>query len=283
LALLGTDGLVVSIVLREESIRLPIREVMLGLIRLLVLVVDLFVIVFRELSTGRLTVLLDVFLVSMELPMRDVMLGLILRKSTGRLTAESLGLLFALLRVLKLLRLDWLTVGELGRVVICRPNVLELGAVGRELIDRLDVLLLGVRFVIALLELLLLGVRLVIALLDVLLLGVRLVMARLELLLLGVRLVIALLDVLLLGVLLAVIRLELRLDETLLELLDDDGLDGALGAGAGFEACLLELLDLLLLDLDLAAKTGSAISARISIKRVKNRGWKVEDSFPASP
>lgn len=42
LALLGTDGLVVLIVL-------PIREVMLGLIRLLVLVVDLFVIVFRDL------------------------------------------------------------------------------------------------------------------------------------------------------------------------------------------------------------------------------------------
>lgn len=64
LAPLPAVGLVVLIVL-------PIREVMLGLIRLFVLVVDLFVIVFRELR-------LDVFLVPIELPMRDVMLGLIL-------------------------------------------------------------------------------------------------------------------------------------------------------------------------------------------------------------
>jgi len=75
-ALLGTDGLVVSIVL-------PIREVMLGLMRLLVLVpseveglllvlvVGLFVVVVREL-------LLDVSLVLIELPIRDVMLELIM-------------------------------------------------------------------------------------------------------------------------------------------------------------------------------------------------------------
>ena len=65
---LGTDGLVVSIVL-------PIREIMLWLIRLLMLVVDRFVITFRVL-------LPDVFLVSMELPMRDVMLGLMLREES---------------------------------------------------------------------------------------------------------------------------------------------------------------------------------------------------------
>jgi len=100
-ALLGTDGLVVSIVLREESIGLPIREVMLGLIRLFVLVVGLFMIVFREL-------LLDVFLVSMELPIRDVMLGLILLFELLGSEAEEL------MRVLTLLRFDWLGVGELG-------------------------------------------------------------------------------------------------------------------------------------------------------------------------
>jgi hypothetical protein len=53
--------------------------------------------------------------------------------------------------------------------------------VGRELIDWLDVLVLGARLVIALLGLLL-GARLVIALLEMLLLGVRLIMAWLELL-----------------------------------------------------------------------------------------------------
>ena len=164
-ALLETDGLVVVIVLRKESLGLPIRDVMLGLIRLLVL-------------------------------------------------------------------------------------------------------LLGVRLVIDLLDMLLLGARLVIDLLELLLLGVRLVMDLLELLLLGVRLVVTLLELLLLGVRLDVTRLELRLDETLLELLDDD-LDGALGARVGLEAgrlCLLELLDFVLLDCVLAARTGSAISARISTK-----------------
>lgn len=224
---------------------------MLGLIRLLefvlseaevllrVLVVGLFVVVVRE---G----LLDGVLILIELPIRDDMLESILPLEFVLSEAEEL------LRVLKLLRLDGAGVGELGRVVICRPNVLELGAVGRELIDRLDVLLLEMLLlVIALLELLLLGVRLVMARLDLLLLGARLVMdllellrlgallvmVLLELLLLGVRLDMDLLDELLLGVRLVTDLLELRLDETLLELLDDDGLDVALGAGAGFEAC----------------------------------------------
>ncbi|MGB3082534.1 MAG: hypothetical protein WBB86_06070, partial [Candidatus Omnitrophota bacterium] len=106
-------------------------------------------------------------------------------------------------------------------------------------------------------------------LLDMLLLGARLVMDLLDMLLLGARLVMDLLDMLLLGARLVVTRLELRLDETLLELLEGVGLDGALGAGAGLEAgrlCLLELLDFVLLDCVLAARTGSAISARISTK-----------------
>jgi hypothetical protein len=94
------------------------------------------------------------------------------------------------------------------------------------------------------------------ALLEMLLLGARLVIALLELLLLGVRLVIALLETLLLGALLVVTRLEL---------LEEVGLDVALGAGAGLEACrvcLLELLDLLLLDCFVAAKTGSQNNKR---------------------
>jgi hypothetical protein len=135
-------------------------------------------------------------------------------------------------------------------------------------------LLLGVRLVIALLEMLLLGVRLVMALLEVFLLGVRLVIALLELLL-GVRLVMALLELLLLEFRLAVTRLELRLDETLLELLDEFDLDVDLDEEDDLEDCRLcwpELLDLLLLDRVLAPTTGSAIRARISKKRVKNRG-----------
>ncbi|MFC1794108.1 hypothetical protein ACFL3Q_11040 [Planctomycetota bacterium] len=297
-ALLGTDGLVVLIVLREESIGLPIREVMLGLIRLLVLVVGFLVVIVRE------VLLLDGVLVLIELPILDVMLELM------RLLEFVLSEAEELLRVLALptgrltvLRFDWLGVGELGRVVICRPSVLELGAVVRELIDRLDVLLLellllviallellllglrlvmdrlevlllGVRLVIARLELLLLGARLVIDLLDMLLLGVRLVMDRLDELLLGALLVTLLLEVLLLGVRLVVTRLELRLDETLLERLDDD-LDEDLGAGAGFEADrLLELRDLLLLDFDLAAITGSQNNKRA------NRVQKARKSDP---
>ena len=228
-ALLGTDGLVVLIVL-------PIREVMLGLIRLLVLVADLSVVMVRVLLLGLVLSLLSKFkrlldgvLVLIELPIRDVMFELM--------------------------------------------PLLELGAVERELIVlvsgarlvmlRLEVLLLGARLVIALLELLL-GARLVIALLE-LLLGAWLVIALLELLLLGARLVIALLELLLLGALLVIALLELLLDETLLELLDDDDLDVDLGAGAGVEACWLcplELLDLLLPDRVLAAITGSQNNKR---------------------
>ena len=201
--LLGTDGLVVSIVLRKESIGLPIRDDILGLIRLLEFVLSEV----EVLSTGRLSVLrvivaglfvvvvceglLDGVLVLIELPIRDDILGLI--------------------------------------------RLLVLGAVGvgRELIDRLDMLVLGARLVMALLEILLLGARLVIALLELLVLGVRLVIALLEMLVLGARLVIALLELLLLGVRLVIARL----DETLLELLEGVGLEVALGAGAGLEAC----------------------------------------------
>ena len=209
---MGTDGLVVLIVL-------PIRDDMLGLMRLLVLVVGLFVTVVRER-------LLEGVLVLIELPIREVMPELILPFELFRLLELSTGRL-------TVLRLDRFDVDELGRVVICRPRVLELGAVDRELIDRLDVLLL-----------------------DWLLLILSEVEGLLELLLLELRL--------------DVTRLELRLDETLLERLNDDDLDVALGAGAGLEACrlcLLELRDLLLLDRVLAAKTGSATSARISTKR----------------
>ncbi|OHB85321.1 MAG: hypothetical protein A2Z38_06980 [Planctomycetes bacterium RBG_19FT_COMBO_48_8] len=305
-ALLETDGLVVLIVLPKESRGMPIREVMLGLMRLLEFVLSEV----EVLSTGSLTVLrvlvAGVF-VPIELPMRDVMLELILlfELVVDRFVIvfrdPLVGWLFVLLEeierlldgvlvlielpirdvmpelirplelflLLALLRFDWFDVNELDRVVICRPSVLEFGAVGRELIDRLDMLVL-------------LGTRLVIARLEMLELGVLLVIARLEILLLGVRLVIALLE-LLLELRLAVPRLELRLDETLLELLEEFTLGAALGAGAGLEACrfcLLELLDLLLLDRVLAAMTGSATSARISNKSVKNRGWKVENRLP---
>ena len=112
--------------------------------------------------------------------------------------------------------------------------MLELGAVGQELIGRLDVLVLGVRLVMALLEMLLLGVRLVMALLELLLLGVRLVIAMLDVLLLGVRLVMARLEPLL-----PVGRLELRLEITLLERIEDDAPGVALCAGTGLGACRL--------------------------------------------
>jgi len=172
-----TDGLVLLIVL-------PIRELMLGLILLLefvlsedevllrVLVVDLFVVVVRVL-------LLDWLL---------LLLSEVERLLDGVLVLIELPIRDVMLELMRLL---------------------ELGAVDRELIDLLEVLLLGVRLVIALLE--------------------------------------------------------LRLDETLLERLDDDDLDVDLGAGAGLETCrlcLLELLDLLLLDRVLAAKTGSENNKR---------------------
>ena len=104
--------------------------------------------------------------------------------------------------------------------------MLELGAVGLELIDRLDELPPGARLDIDLLEILLLGVRVEMDLFEMLRLGVWLDMDLPDVILLGVRLVMALL-------------LEFRLDEMLLELLDDDGLDDTLGAGAGLETCRL--------------------------------------------
>jgi len=347
-ALLGTDGLVVSILL-------PIRELMLGLtlllvliwlfgltlllvlIRLFVLVAGLFVVVVRER-------LLDGVLVLIELPIRDDMLGLIRLLefvlsevevlSTGRLTvlrvlvaglfvivvcerllegvlvlsksrerrlvAASLRLIELPIRDVMLGLIRLLVLGAVGRELIDRLEVLLLGARlvmallemlllgarlvidllemlllgARLVIDLLEVLLLGVRLVIDLLDVLLLGVRLVIDLLDVLLLGVRLVMDLLDVLLLGVRLVMDLLEVLLLGVRLAVTLLELRLDATLLELFEELGLDVALGAGAGFEACrvcLLELLDLLLLDRFVAAKTGSQNNKRANRMQVTRK------------
>jgi hypothetical protein len=266
-ALLGTDGLVVLIVL-------PIREVLLGLIRLLELLlllelgvdvrelIDLLDVLLLELGAlVRELLLLEGVLELIELPIRDVMLELI--------------------RPLELLRL--LELGALVRELIDRLEVLilELGALVRELIDRLDVLLL---------ELLLLGLRLVIDLLDMLLLGLRLVMDRLELLLLlGVRLEMLLLELLLLlgdrldmdrldelllelllllgdrlvTLLLELLLLGLRLDDDLLELrLDDDLLDEDLDAEDDPEDLRLELLDLLLLDRDLAAITGSQNNKR---------------------
>lgn len=104
--------------------------------------------------------------------------------------------------------------------------MLVLGAVGRELIDRLDELPPGARLDIDLLDILLLGIRVEMDLFEMLRLGVWLDMDLPELLMLGVRLVMARL-------------LEFRLDEILLELLDDDGLDDTLGAGAGLETCRL--------------------------------------------
>jgi hypothetical protein len=265
---LGTDGLVVLIVLREESIGLPIREVMLGLIRLLVLVVDRFEI----------------------------------EEFDGVVICRPSVLEFGARLVITLL--EMLLFGT--RLVMARLDMLLLGA--RLVIALLETLLLGVRLVMALLETLLLGVRLVMALLETLLPGARLVMARLDMLLLGARLVIALLDILLLGARLVIALLEtlllgarlvialletlllgvrlvtLRLDETLLELLEEFALGAAFGAGAGLEACRLCRLELfdLLLDRDVAARTGSAISAKISKKRAKNKGPKVEDSFLSS-
>lgn len=285
-ALLGTDGLVVLIVL-------PIRDVMLGLILLLVLVVDLFVIVFRDLSTGRLTVLLGWLLVLLEeierllegvfvlivLPIRDVMLelmrplellrllerGVDVRELIDLLEVLLLGLgadvreLIDLLGVLLLeLRfvialLEVLLLG--ARLVMALLEVLRLGAL--LVITLLEVLRLGALLVMALLDVLLLGARLVITLLEVLLLGALLVMARLDELLLGARLVIDRLELLLLlGALLVTLLLELRLDETLLERLDV-GLDEDLVTEDDLEDDRLELLDLLLLDRLFAAITGS--------------------------
>jgi hypothetical protein len=275
-ARLGTDGLVVLIFL-------PIREVILGLILrkeslelLLVLLVERFVITLLELlkfkllllellrfnllllklltldvpllevSTGRLAVLLfviallellllDGVLVVILLPIREVMLELILPFELLRLV--ELGT-----EVRELIdRLD-------ARLVI---TLLELGLEVLELIDGLDILLLGVLLVILLLELLLLEVMLLLTL------GARLVIDLLDVLLLGVRLEELLLELLLLGVLLIVGRLELRLDETFLEGLEDDLLDEDRLAEDDLEDDRLDPRDLLLLERDLAANTGS--------------------------
>jgi hypothetical protein len=67
--------------------------------------------------------------------------------------------------------------------------------------------------------------------------------------------------------------LELRLDEILLELLEEFTLGAALGAEADLEALRLELLDLLddlLLERLLAANTGSQNSKR-AINTLKTR------------
>ena len=92
-------------------IELPIREVMLGLIRLLVLLVDLFVIEFREL-------LLSVFLVPIELPIREVILGLILLfELFDREVEELLCGRVTVLRLVMLLRLDEVEFDEFDRNV----------------------------------------------------------------------------------------------------------------------------------------------------------------------
>jgi hypothetical protein len=303
-ALLGTDGLVVLILL-------PMREVRLELILLLVFLVERFVITLLEPLKPKLLLLeplkLDVLLLDLllfvttllelllldgvlfviVLPIRDVMLGLILLLVflDERFVTTFSDLLFVRLFVL-LEEFELLLDGVL--VVILLPirevrlelilpfellRLVDLGTDVREVIDRpdarlvitlLEVLLLLDLLVIALLEVLLLGVLLIIDLLEMLLLGVRLVIDRLEELLLGVRRVIErldelLLETLLLGALLIVDRLELRLDETRLEERLDTDLDDALRAGAGREALRLELLDLLELRLerDLAANIGS--------------------------
>jgi hypothetical protein len=113
---LSTGRLTVLLNVFLVPIELPIREVMLGLIRLFVLLVDLFVIVFREL-------LLNVFLVPIELPIREVMLGLILlfellgrdveELLCGRVTV--LRLLMPTGRLAALLRLDEVEFDEFDR------------------------------------------------------------------------------------------------------------------------------------------------------------------------
>ena len=216
-ALLGTDGLVASIVLREESIGLPILELMLGLILLLVLILlfvlvaGLFVIVVREGLLDGVPVLRKESPGLIELPIRDDMLELI--RLLEFVLSEVEGLPDGVLVLIELPILD----DMLGLM-----RLLVLGAVGRELIDRLELLMLGARLVMARLE--------VLILLDWLLLIPSEVEGLLEMLLLGVRLVMALLEMLLLGA---------RLVMAWLELLEGAGLDVTLGAGAGLEACRL--------------------------------------------
>jgi hypothetical protein len=240
LELLLPDDVLVVIVL-------PIRDVMLGLILLLVLLDERFVTTFSDLLFVRLFVLLeeierllDGVLVVILLPIRDVRLELILPFELLRLVElgtdvrEVIDLLDARLVI---------TLLELFLFVMALLEMLLLGV--RRVIDLLEMLLLGVRRVIDLLEMLLLGVWRVIDLLEMLLLGARRVIDLLEMLLL---------EILLLGVLL-IDRLELRLDEILLERLEEF----TLRAGADRETLRLERFDLLELRLDrlLAANTGS--------------------------
>jgi len=241
------------------------------------------VVVVRELSTGRLTVLLgwllrirseveglpDELLVVILLPILDVMLELIrpLELSTGRLTV---------------LRVDELEFDELGRVVICRPSVLELGAVGVLTDDELEE---GRRMLEELVDREVVGLETVgreVVGLDIMDREVdgRLEVLRLVVTLLDGRLEVLRLDVTLLELRLDVILLELRLDVAVLERLDDVDLEVDFAVEDDFAAGWL--LRLVLLDRLDAAITGSAISARISKKRTKNKGRMPEDRFPAS-
>ena len=232
-----------------------------NLLLLELLILDVLLLDVRFVTNRLELLLLDAVLVLIVLPIRDVMLELmrLFELSTGRLTVLLDWLLLVVSEVEGvLLRFDELV---FDLVMICRPSTLEFGAVDRELIDRLDMLLLGARLVTALLDMLLLGARLVMTLLELLLLDDRLVTALLEVFLLGVLLVTARLDMLLLellrlGALLIVDRLDVLLDETLLDRLDDDLLDEDLAVEDDLDDDRLELLDLLLERL-LAAKTGS--------------------------
>ncbi len=223
-------------------------------------------------------VLPDELLVVILLPILDVMLELMrpLELSTGRLTV---------------LRVDELDFDELGRVVSCRPSVLELGAVGvltddelvegrrmlkelvdrevdgretidREIVDRevMDREVVGLDIV---------DREVVDREVDGREIVDREVDGRLDELRLVVTLLVGRLEVLRLE--------ELRLDVTVLELLDDVDLDDDLAEEEDFDED--ELFRLVLLDV---AITGSAISARISTKSTKNRGLKEKDRFPAS-
>jgi len=240
---------------------LPILDVILELIRPL------------ELSTGLLTVLLgwlllvrsefeglpDELLVVMLLPILDVMLELIrpLELSTGRLTV---------------LRVDELEFDELGRVVICRPSVLEFGAVGVLTDDEMEE---GRRIFEELVGGEIVGREIVVGevvgrdIVDREVMD-REVFGRLEELLpdvtlLGVRLDVLRLVVTLLGVRLDVTGLELRLDVVLVERLEDVDWEVDFAAGWLLRFVLLDRLD--------ADITGSAISARIITRSTKNRGW----------
>ncbi|HCO96665.1 MAG TPA: hypothetical protein DIU00_22460, partial [Phycisphaerales bacterium] len=188
----------------------------------------------------------------------------------------------------ELMRVDELEFDELGRVVICRPSVLELGAVG-VLTD--DELVEGRRIIEELVDREVVGRETVdrevvgrvivdrevmdrevdgrdivdreVVGLDIVDREVvdREVVGRLDVTLLGVRLEVLRLDVTL---------LELRLDVAALERLDVVDLEVAFGAEDFFAAGWL--FRLVLLDRLVAAITGSATSARISKKRTKNKG-----------